>query len=77
MIVNVHSLQNHLVTYINEQNFTHIIGESTEHRMLVERRDQYKKAALAAKHSGDMATARNFVKISKVSVLLFNTEVMF
>lgn len=35
--------------------------------MLVERRDQYKKAALEAKHSGDMATARNFVKISKVS----------
>jgi hypothetical protein len=41
--------------------------------MLVDRRDQYKKAALAAKHSGDMTTARNFVKISKVRLLYLNT----
>ncbi|KAL4236983.1 Coiled-coil and C2 domain-containing protein 1A [Mactra antiquata] len=34
-------------------------------KMLSERRDQYKKAALAAKHKGDMDTARNLVKISK------------
>lgn len=41
-------------------------AQSTELQTLTERRDQYKKAALTAKHSGDMATARNYVKISKV-----------
>ena len=34
--------------------------------MLQERRDQYKRVALAAKQNGDLSTAGKYVKIAKV-----------
>jgi len=37
--------------------------------MCMERRNLYKKAALEAKHGGDMATATKYVKIAKVMLL--------
>ncbi|XP_061182028.1 coiled-coil and C2 domain-containing protein 1-like [Saccostrea echinata] len=39
-------------------------GKET-HKMLVTRRDQYKQAALKAKHAGDITTATKHVKVAK------------
>lgn len=47
--------------------FIEFLAVSAEQQMCVDRRNQYKKAALAAKHSGDMTTAAKYVKISKVN----------
>lgn len=41
-----------------------------EQQMCMERRNQYKKAALEAKHAGDISTAAKYVKISKVNFFL-------
>ena len=37
-------------------------------KMLMLRRDQYKQAALKAKHAGDMPTATHNVKVAKVNL---------
>ncbi|XP_059170494.1 coiled-coil and C2 domain-containing protein 1-like [Physella acuta] len=51
---------------ISSQSSTPSFSEQTGSKQMLEaRRDEYKKAALLAKQSGDMAKAGNYVKISK------------
>lgn len=45
----------------------YILDLETE-KMLETRRDQYKTAALQAKHTGDINTAKSYVQIAKVNI---------
>lgn len=43
-------------------------ADKETYRMLAARRDQYKHAALKAKHTGDITTATQHVKVAKVTI---------
>lgn len=51
-----------------ERKCTFDSADKETYRMLAARRDQYKHAALKAKHTGDITTATQHVKVAKVTI---------
>ena len=59
--------------YIQSKSLFLIFADKEKHEMLSGRRNQYKKAALAAKKKGDMAMATKYAKTAKVLWLILLT----
>lgn len=59
-------MQNFTWKYREKMHFDSADKET--YRMLAARRDQYKHAALKAKHTGDITTATQHVKVAKVTI---------